>query len=73
MVPIVAGSVVLTVVYGQNGSKLYAKMGEQTELLCGDDRYWKLGISYFNPDDPAVFLTKRFGVGWTFNYARPTT
>jgi len=24
---------------------------------------------YLNPDDPALFVPKRFGIGWTNNYA----
>ena len=29
------------------------------------------GIFYFNPDDPAVWVPKRFGIGYTLNFARP--
>jgi uncharacterized membrane protein len=36
-----------------------------------DDRLWKSGLFYFNRDDPAVWVQKRFGVGWTLNWARP--
>jgi uncharacterized membrane protein len=32
------------------------------------DRCWKLGILYFNPDDPALFVEKRFGIGYTVNF-----
>jgi uncharacterized membrane protein len=35
------------------------------------DRCWKAGIFYFNPDDPAVFVVKRIGIGYTFNFAHP--
>jgi uncharacterized membrane protein len=35
------------------------------------DRYWKLGILYFNRDDPAVLVEKRFGLGYSLNFARP--
>jgi uncharacterized membrane protein len=38
--------------------------GDRTPDAC-----WKLGIFYFNPADPAVFVAKRFGVGFTFNFA----
>ena len=37
-----------------------------------DDRYWKGGIIYWNPDDPEVFVPDRAGDGWTFNAARPS-
>jgi 4-diphosphocytidyl-2-C-methyl-D-erythritol kinase len=36
-----------------------------------DDRYWKLGVFYYNPDDPSLFIEKRFGIGWTSNFGRP--
>ncbi|MDO4443020.1 MAG: DUF5808 domain-containing protein [Slackia sp.] len=36
-----------------------------------DDAHWKLGIFYFNPDDPSIWLPERFGIGWTVNFARP--
>lgn len=72
-VPIIIGSIVLSVVYGQAGSRLFRRMKDQEELLCDDDAYWKLGIFYFNPEDPAVFLPQRFGIGWTCNFARPAT
>jgi uncharacterized membrane protein len=32
-----------------------------------DDRYWRGGAIYINRDDPAVFVPKRFGIGWTVN------
>lgn len=31
--------------------------------------YWKWGIFYFNPDDPALFVPKRHGFGYTLNFA----
>jgi uncharacterized protein len=36
-----------------------------------DDKHWKGGIFYYNPDDPAVFVRRRFGVGWTINNGNP--
>jgi len=41
-------------------------------LSLGDgtlDKYWKLGIFYFNPDDAALFVERRFGLGYTVNFA----
>ncbi len=31
--------------------------------------FWKWGILYNNPGDPSVWVTKRYGFGWTLNYA----
>ena len=36
-----------------------------------EDRYWKGGIFYVNREDPSIFVEKRFGVGWTLNFANP--
>ena len=69
---------------GQGGSRLKVDALETAEGASGeneqrrakntdDDRYWKLGQFYFNPDDPAIFVEKRFGVGWTNNFARPVS
>ncbi|HBM4220466.1 TPA: hypothetical protein LWK36_002952, partial [Listeria innocua] len=35
------------------------------------DAFWKAGVIYFNRNDPALFVEKRFGIGWTINTARP--
>lgn len=35
------------------------------------DSYWKGGLFYFNKSDPSIFVEKRFGVGWTLNFANP--
>ncbi len=40
-------------------------------MFRDDDRYWYGGVFYNNPDDPAVFVPKRFGLGWTVNFGNP--
>lgn len=35
-----------------------------------NDEHYKWGMFYYNPDDPAVLVEKRVGVGVDFNYAR---
>jgi len=35
-----------------------------------DDACWKLGMFYFNPDDSALFVEKRIGIGYTINFGR---
>ena len=37
------------------------------------DAAWKAGLLYYNPSDPAVFVEKRMGVGWTVNFGNPWT
>jgi uncharacterized membrane protein len=36
-----------------------------------DDRHWKGGILYVDRQDPALWVPKRFGVGWTLNLGHP--
>jgi uncharacterized membrane protein len=33
------------------------------------DKFWKFGVFYFNPNDAALFVEKRIGVGYTMNFA----
>ncbi|MEZ5404051.1 MAG: DUF5808 domain-containing protein [Bryobacteraceae bacterium] len=33
------------------------------------DRCWYWGQFYYNPDDPAFMVERRFGIGYTFNFA----
>lgn len=40
-------------------------------IFRDDDRYWIGGIFYNNPDDPAVLVPKRYGLGWTVNFGNP--
>lgn len=36
-----------------------------------DDKYWKWGLIYYNPDDERNMVEKRVGIGTTCNMARP--
>ncbi|XEC95134.1 DUF1648 domain-containing protein [Paenibacillus tarimensis] len=70
---VVVGSIALSVVTGQGGSRIRLPFANPNPAasIADQDQYWKLGIVYFNPGDPALFVEKRFGVGWTINMARP--
>lgn len=71
-IAIIIYAIYLSFKLGQGGSRLYHVTGPgDTQINRDDDRYWKLGVFYFNKEDPAVFLEKRFGIGWTINMARP--
>lgn len=50
----------------------FARPGEPAQGDRSPDSTWKLGLIYFNPQDSAVWVEKRFGVGYTLNFARPT-
>jgi uncharacterized membrane protein len=37
------------------------------------EQCWRGGIFYYNPDDPALFVEKRVGVGYDFNFGNRLT
>ena len=61
---------------------LLYKQSQLTEQLRGirfpdedkespdNDHLYKWGVIYYNPEDPAVLVDKRFGTGMSFNFAR---
>ncbi|WP_251213084.1 DUF1648 domain-containing protein [Adlercreutzia murintestinalis] len=67
----VGSALVLSVVYGQAGSRLFSRMKATDAMPEDDDAHWKAGLFYFNPDDAGLFLPERFGIGWTMNWGRP--
>jgi uncharacterized membrane protein len=40
-------------------------------IFRDDDRYRYAGLFYNNPDDPAVFVPRRIGFGWSVNFGHP--
>jgi len=71
---IVFSAIYLSLKLGQSGAKIRVNIEEEEEQKAedyDDDKYWKSGIFYYNPDDPAIFVEKRIGVGWTMNFANP--
>jgi len=50
---------------------------DDKQIKDGDDddddqsKYWYLWIFYFNPKDKRIFVPKRYGFGWTNNFANP--
>ncbi len=62
---------IMAIWIGQSGSRINLS---STSLPNGnlssldDDKYWIGGLVYFNPQDPVLFVEKRFGIGWGLNY-----
>ncbi|HEX9133413.1 MAG TPA: DUF5808 domain-containing protein [Ktedonobacteraceae bacterium] len=48
-----------------------ADRGPTPTFFRDDDRYWYGGLLYNNPEDPAAFVPKRYGLGWTVNFGHP--
>lgn len=72
LIAILVSVTIISIKVGQGGSRLSSK-GERGKTISvnDDDKYWKLGSFYVNKDDPALFVEKRFGIGWTLNFGRP--
>ena len=49
---------------GRDGAIDLAALGDGTPDEC-----WKFGVLYFNPDDAALWVEKRVGIGYTMNFA----
>ena len=73
VVPILAGvAVAITVLARHN--RVRVENNEDTGIAHrDDDRYWRSGLFYVNREDPALFVPRRFGIGWTFNFGNPRT
>lgn len=68
---LVGATIAVSVVYGQSGSRLVKRLDASGDIIADNDEHWKAGIFYWNKDDASLILPKRFGVGWTMNWARP--
>ena len=72
IIPVIIAVVIVFAVStyaGAQGSRLkYPSNGnKENEVMRDDDKYWIGGIIYFNRDDTAILVPKRFGIGWTIN------
>ncbi|MGE0788555.1 MAG: DUF5808 domain-containing protein [Sandaracinaceae bacterium] len=70
----VAGSIVPLVVYAPRLLRLSDQLRQiaGTEVLGTHASGWRWGgMIYYAPEDPALFVPKRLGIGQTLNMARP--
>ncbi len=69
--------IVILIRMGQGGSREIGDGAPTRETgPLGDrrpDSTWKLGLFYYNPEDPALFIEKRFGIGYTVNFGNRWT
>lgn len=71
---ILVWTIILSINTGQGGSRIkVTDEHDESVINRDDDHHWKLGQFYFNKNDPAIFIEKRFGIGWSANFARPLT
>ncbi len=65
-------AVFILIVWLNKGRAHIQSTGETNAGTFGDgmpDECWKLGVLYFNPDDAALWVEKRVGIGYTMNFA----
>jgi len=63
LLSLLAASSLCLIIVGPIGSRAPSRSSDYTP-----DGAWKLGMFYYNPDDAALFVEKRFGLGWTVNF-----
>jgi uncharacterized membrane protein len=71
VVPILAAVVVALVILARNNRARDDGEADTGLTHRDDDRYWRGGLFYINREDHALFVPRRFGVGWTFNFGNP--
>jgi hypothetical protein len=57
--------VLARVVYGWSRARLFPP----PQVERSGDQFWRLGMFYYNPSDPTLFIQKRSGPGYTLNFA----
>lgn len=70
LVLVLIGTIIFGIKVGRSDKT--TEVFEGNEIMdIDEDQYWKGGMFYFNKNDPSIFVEKRFGVGWTLNFANP--
>lgn len=71
VIPVMAGVGVAVVVLARNNRDREVS-SEGTGLTHrDDDKLWRGGLFYVNPEDHTLFVPRRFGLGWTINFGNP--
>jgi uncharacterized membrane protein len=71
VIPVLLGVLVAVVVLARNNRDRDAA-DEGTGLAHrDDDRQWRGGLFYINRQDHALFVPRRYGLGWTVNLGNP--
>ncbi len=70
---IIPAVMIVALKVGQGGWRTMARDGGSGKIVRDDDRLWKGGIIYYNPEDSSILVPKRFGYGYTLNMAHPVS
>ena len=67
----IVGMMIIIILTANYQMYLYYKSPNKSKnavySIDDDDSLWIFGCIYNNPDDPSLFVNKRFGAGWTVN------
>src|SRR6201996_5039547 len=73
VLPILAAVGVAVVVLAKN-NRVRDEGEENTGLTHrDDDKSWRGGLLYINRQDHALFVPRRYGLGWALNFGNPRT
>lgn len=68
--PVAIGSLIYFIVRSRQFNRQLSELaGNSLPAASGDDRGWYGGVLYYNPHDPALFVEKQIGIGFTLNFA----
>lgn len=72
--PVFAGVIIISIAAVYTGShgvrlKFNVPQNRSNTVMRDDDKYWIAGAIYFNREDKSLLVQKRYGIGWTFNFA----
>lgn len=67
---VLIGTIAFSVKVGRS-DKFTNEVLEENITDYDEDSHWVGGLFYFNKNDPSIFVEKRFGIGWTLNFANP--
>ena len=68
---IMIGFLIVIILMGSKGRRSIDKENTEEEVYNNDDKYWVLGMFYYNRNDPSFMIEKRAGIGYTVNFGNP--
>lgn len=71
VIPILVSVAVVITVLARNNRERDDNEGDTGLTHRDDDKYWRGGMFYVNKEDHALWVQRRFGIGFTLNFGNP--
>lgn len=71
VIPVLAGVLIAVVVLARNNRNRQVGDDETRLTHRDDDASWRGGLLYINRQDHALFVPRRYGIGWSVNLGNP--